>query len=88
MHFIKRVLWTTKLLVNRNVKKYCEKIYFHKLNNLFLNKGTVNLFSSHKMTTDNRALFSGKLDRFNGITVQSKEQECLDGDFKQKLEGK
>lgn len=43
--------------------------------------------SCGNMATDNKKLFSGKLDRFQGITVQSNKEECPESEFQQKLEG-
>ncbi|XP_072381265.1 uncharacterized protein [Diabrotica undecimpunctata] len=42
--------------------------------------------SSHTMTSSNLSkLFEGKVDRFKGITVDSKNEQCEDQEFPQKL---
>lgn len=50
-------------------------------------KLSVSFVSFSNMATDQKNIFTGKIDRFQGITVVSNKEECSDNIFKQKLEG-
>lgn len=52
-----------------------------------MNHVTFVTLNNYNMATDKANLFSGQIDRFQGVTVRSDKEECPDSEFEKKLEG-
>lgn len=76
--------FAVRFAVSRNI----QKLYI--LNNQSCNYSfksqSITLVSTGGMAP-NKNIFSGKTDRYHGITVQSDKEECSDCEFQKKLEG-
>lgn len=85
-----RITWQScmfKLTALKNAHKLTLVITLNKANKISVKKPYVTFVSIGKMTTNNKKIFIGKLDRYQGITVRSDKEECTDSEFQQKLEG-
>lgn len=86
MYLFRSISVISKLIEFKQFDKLSLLIHSNKVLNIS-NKLQVTVVSFSNMATDHENVFSGKIDRFQGITVISDKEECTDNDFKYKLEG-
>lgn len=70
--------------VCRNIQK--QHILKNRFCNIYFKTQPISLVSSGSMSLK-KQIFSGKTDRYQGITIQSDMEECSDSEFQKKLEG-
>lgn len=78
------VSFTFRLL--KNVNKLHTGSILNKIN-VSLHNQYVTLKTGNTMSSNKEKLFNGKLDRFQGVTVNSDKEDCTETTFEKKLEG-
>lgn len=77
--------FAVRFAVSRNIQRL--QILCNPNCNISSKTWPVTFVSTEMIPANKQNIFSGKSDRYHGITVQSDKEECCDSVFQKKLEG-